>query len=156
MTDKLVPGDHPHQDQPNWTPEEQEELDRIQAEADAQTEALVAYVEECRRDGKRPTDTELAKLLGHSRKEVRDMRELSNLPKEFLDLCFKTDLVHSRGMITQLARLSRYLATGKISHLVERECCPHCGGTLRARHRVPREMLELWDALVDYEEKSSL
>jgi len=144
--DRLLPGEHPHKDQSNWRPEDDELLEQIDPKLHAALKRHEA--------GERLTQDEWAKAVRWSRKKLQDTRYAAYLPNEFFELCLKANIGRKGGLFTQLARLYRHLQTGDDKYLVEREYCPHCDGLLRTRMRVQREMIDLWNAFVDYEKKS--
>jgi hypothetical protein len=117
------PGSHPHSDRPNWRPAETVEDYQRNIH-----EGLETY-----------SERRMAKLLGMSRTLLWRARLMADLPDELFEHILSE--ARKRGIkLSEKALAQVALALRKGNNVAEVECCPHCGGVLRARALVGNKL----------------
>jgi hypothetical protein len=130
MTDtnsKCSPGSHPHSDRPNWRP----------------AETIDEYFENCRDGVEKYSERRVAKLMGMTPIEAWRARVAAEIPEALFEHIMQE---HRRLdfsiSLKALAQVALALRRGK-NDAAEVQCCPHCGGVLRIRALVSKQLLEV-------------
>lgn len=118
------PGSHPHADQPNWRPADNFE----------------DFLRNCREGLEQASDRRAAKLLGVSRAELWRWKLMAELPEGLFDALLRAS---NKPTTTQLGKVALALRDGR--KCGDAEYCPHCGGLLRVRLRVPPVLQKVVD-----------
>jgi hypothetical protein len=118
------PGSHPHSDRPNWRP----------------AESFGEYVQNCRDGVEKYSERRAAKLLGMTPIEAWRAKIASELPETLFEHIMqeRRRLGFSISM-KALAQVALALRRGK-NHAAEVQSCPHCGGVLRIRALVSKQL----------------
>jgi hypothetical protein len=121
-------GSHPHFDQTNWRPGD-----------DDADELLTQKIRDALRTG--ASERHLAKLLGIPRTVLWRGKLFSQIPPNLFDRLLKARV--SGKQILSIAKLCRGDATDTISRGIER--CPNCGHVLRRRALLSQKALAILD-----------
>ena len=116
------PGSHPHSDQRNWRPAESVE-DYFHNVA----EGLESF-----------SERRLATLLGVSRAELWRAKQIAALPEDLFE-----ELLAAPGSVSPRALANVSVALFGNGTAADEECCPHCGGLLCTRARIPQHMAKV-------------
>jgi hypothetical protein len=92
------------------------------------------------------SERRLAKLLGVSPAQLSRQKLMAQIPNNLLDRLQAAGRENRRGRHAvisskQLAAIGRALSGGPLE--VEAERCPHCGGLLKIRRRIPQHLVHV-------------
>ena len=119
-------GATPHADRPNWQP----------------ATTFDEYLANCREGLEEWSERRAAKLYGVSRAELWRWKLMAAIPEDRFERLLQADRAAGvEPSTTHLAAVGRALIEGPLEDEVE--CCPHCGGVLRFRSRVPRHLAKV-------------
>jgi hypothetical protein len=124
--EKCPPGSHPHADRPNWqraiSPDE--------------------YLANCREGLEEWSERRFAELLGWSRVHLWRAQMMARIPPELFDRLLASMKASSQSLSNKpLAAIGAALKGGSLD--AQAECCPHCGGLLRLRQRIPAHLAKV-------------
>jgi hypothetical protein len=115
------PGSHPHSDRPNWQP----------------ATTIDDYARNCAEGLEKYSERRMVKLMGVSRAGAWRMQLAACVPEDLVDKLYAAARERKKAVsLKQLAEIGRALMSGGPPH-PEEERCPHCGGLVRLRERIP-------------------
>src|SRR5215468_10011635 len=114
--DKMLPGEHPHSDRPNWRP----------------AETVEEYLLNVREGFKKHSVERLTKLLDLNRTRSWRARQMAHIPAGLFDRLLR-GLGGGVHGTRQLAQIGLAFRRGEGNQPAEIERCSHCGEVVRVR-----------------------
>jgi hypothetical protein len=138
-SEKMLPGEHPHSDRPNWRP----------------AETIEEYLRNIEEGLEKPSIERLTKLAGLNRTLAWRARQMAHIPAGLFDRLIRGGLRAGLHGTKQLAQIGLAYRRGEGNQPAEIERCPHCGEVIRVRWLVgtkAREVIQQWidDGMPDH------